>query len=107
MLESRTFKRARSRALVATLLVGGVIWLHTATGAAAAPQVFAQAATATPLRLLTPTAISVTKTTSTSVTVTPAPRAGAFPLELAFPALAGGIAAISGGAYLVRRKLGS
>jgi hypothetical protein len=34
---------------------------------------------------------------------TPAPRAGGFPLELAFPMLAGGAAALGAGVFLVRR----
>jgi hypothetical protein len=32
------------------------------------------------------------------------PRAGGFPLELALPVLAGGVAAIGGGSLLLRRK---
>jgi LPXTG-motif cell wall-anchored protein len=34
----------------------------------------------------------------------PAPRAGGFPMELAFPLLAGGGAAIGSGVYLLRRR---
>ena len=34
---------------------------------------------------------------------TPAPRAGGFPMELAWPLLAGGAAAVGAGAVLVRR----
>jgi len=105
MLESRLLRRARSRAMVAALLVGGVVWLQAASSAEALPQVIAQVATPTPFRFLTPTPIVPSKTTTTTVTTTPAPRAGGFPMELAFPTLAGGIAAISGGAYLLRRKL--
>jgi hypothetical protein len=98
-------KRVRSRAALAALVVGGVLWLQAASGASAGPQIIAQVATPTPFRFLTPTAVSVTKTTTTTVTATPAPRAGGFPLELALPTLAGGVAAISGGAYLLRRKV--
>ncbi len=105
MLESRLLRRNRSRAMVAALLVGGVVWLQAASSAEALPQVIAQVATPTPFRFLTPTPIVPSKTTTTTVTTTPAPRAGGFPMELAFPTLAGGIAAISGGAYLLRRKL--
>jgi hypothetical protein len=115
MLESRLLRRATSRATVAALLVGGLVWLQAASSASALPQVIAQVATPTPFRFLTPTPISApskvttgttTGTTSVTTTTTPAPRAGGFPMELAFPALAGGVAAISGGAYLLRRKLG-
>ncbi len=43
--------------------------------------------------------MSTTVTTSQTM-----PRAGGFPIELALPALAGGLAAIGGGTYLLRRK---
>ena len=72
----------------------------------ALPQVVAQAATATPFRFLTPTPF-VSRTTTTTTTTQPAttaPRAGGIPLELALPALAGGLAAIGGGSFLLRRK---
>jgi hypothetical protein len=107
MLASPLLRRARSRATLAALLVGGLIWLQAASSASALPQVIAQVATPTPFRFLTPTPIVPSKVTTgtTTVTTTPAPRAGGFPMELAFPTLAGGLAAISGGAYLLRRKL--
>jgi hypothetical protein len=105
MLESRLIKRARSRAMLAALLVGGLVWLQAASSASALPQIVAQVATPTPFRFLTPTPIVPSKTTTTTVVTTPAPRAGGLPMELAFPTLAGGVAAISGGAYLLRRKL--
>jgi hypothetical protein len=105
MLESRLIKRARSRAMLAALLVGGLVWLQAASSASALPQIVAQVATPTPFRFLTPTPIVPSKTTTTTVVTTHAPRAGGFPMELAFPTLAGGVAAISGGAYLLRRKL--
>src|SRR5215471_10729079 len=109
MLESRLLRRARSRATVAALLVGGLVWLQAAGSASALPQVIAQVATPTPFRFLTPTPISApskvtTTTTTTTAPSTTAPRAGGFPMELAFPSLAGGVAAIGGGAYLFRRK---
>jgi hypothetical protein len=68
----------------------------------AAPQVVAQVPTPTPFRFLTPTPFVPSKTTTTTTT-TP-PRAGGFPMELAVPALAGGLAAIGGGTFLLRRK---
>jgi hypothetical protein len=106
-LESRSFSRARTRALVVVLLLGGMIWLQAASSASALPQIVAQVVTPTPFRFLTPTPFVPSKTTTTTTaptTTTPAPRAGGFPMELAFPALAGGLAAIGGGAYLLRRK---
>jgi hypothetical protein len=69
----------------------------------AAPQVVAQVATPTPFRFLTPTPFVPSKTTTTSTSTT-TPRAGGFPMELAVPALAGGLAAIGGGTLLFRRK---
>jgi hypothetical protein len=92
--------------VLAVLLLGGVVWLQAASSASALPQVVAQVATPTPFRFLTPTPFVPSKTTTTTTSTTqPAPRAGGFPMELAFPALAGGMAAIGGGAYLLRRKL--
>ena len=106
MIQRGIPRRARTRALLAGLLVGGIVWVQAATSASALPQVIAQVATPTPFRFLTPTPIVPGKTTTSPITttVTPAPRAGGFPMELAFPALAGGVAAISGGAYLLRRR---
>ena len=109
MLESKVLKRTRSSALLAVLVIGGAVWLQAASSAEALPQVIAQVATPTPFRFLTPTPISApskvtTTTTTTTAPSTTAPRAGGFPMELAFPSLAGGVAAIGGGAYLFRRK---
>ena len=78
-------------------------------GVYAMPQVVAQVPTPTPSRFLTPTPITPrtttsTTTTTTGVTTTTAPRMGGFPLELAVPALMGGLAAIGGGSYLLRRR---
>jgi hypothetical protein len=69
----------------------------------AAPQVVAQVPTPTPFRFLTPTPFVPSKTTTTTTSTT-TPRAGGFPMELAAPALAGGLAAIGGGTFLFRRK---
>ncbi|HLZ27706.1 MAG TPA: hypothetical protein VKV73_10340 [Chloroflexota bacterium] len=72
----------------------------------AAPQIVAQVPTPTPFRFLTPTPFVPSKTTTTT-TATTTPRAGGFPMELAVPALAGGLAAIGGGTLLFRRKRSS
>jgi hypothetical protein len=94
------------------------IWLTAQVGSvlAAGPDTFAlqpvvgQALpTPTPFRFLTPTPFvpNVTTTspatTTTTTTATP-PKAGGFPMELAFPILAGGLAAIGGGSLVLRRK---
>lgn len=106
MHERRLIKRARTRAFMAAMLLGGVVWLQAASSASALPHVIAQVATPTPFRFLTPTpSVPAKTTTTTTTTATPAPRAGGFPLELAFPTLAGGLVAIGGGAYLLRRKI--
>ncbi|MDQ3810637.1 MAG: hypothetical protein M3336_10130 [Chloroflexota bacterium] len=96
MRPSHTLTRARWRLLLAAVLFGAV-WLQAASGA----PVGAQVPTPTPFRFLTPTPF-VPRTTTT-VTTTTAPRAGSLPMELALPALAGGLAAVGGGAYLLRR----
>jgi hypothetical protein len=83
--------------LAALLAVQVAVALAAGSETYAQPPVVAQAATATPFRFLTPTPF-VPSTTTT------APRAGGFPLELALPALAGGLAAIGGGSVLLRRK---
>jgi hypothetical protein len=76
-----------------------------ASGVYAMPQIVAQVPTPTPFRFLTPTPIVPRTTTTTSTTTTrTAPNGGAIPLELAVPALMGGLAALGGGTYLLRRK---
>jgi hypothetical protein len=89
------------------------IWFTAQVGAAlaagpelAAGQEIGQAVpTPTPFRFLTPTPFipNNTTTTSTTTTTTP-PKAGGFPMELAFPILAGGLVAIGGGSLVLRRK---
>jgi hypothetical protein len=94
---------------VAGAALGLTVWLTAQVGMvlAASPEtsalspVVAQALpTPTPFRFLTPTPF----VPGTSPTTTTAPRAGGFPMELAFPALAGGLAAIGGGVLVFRRK---
>ena len=63
-----------------------------------------QLATPTPFRFLTPTPFVSRPATTTVTTSTTAPSTGGFPMELALPALAGGLAAIGGGSILLRRK---
>ena len=107
MLESKLARRTRSRALLAVLIIGGAVWLQAASSADALPQVIAQVATPTPFRFLTPTPITAPSKVTTTTTTAPsstAPKAGGFPMELAFPSLAGGVAAIGGGVYFLRRK---
>ena len=89
--------------LVATLLVVQVAVALAAPDTYSMSQVVAQALpTPTPFRFLTPTPFL--PSTGTTTTTQPAPRAGGFPMELALPALAGGLAAIGGGSFLLRRK---
>ena|SRR5258708_4505937 len=90
--------------LVATLLVAQVAVALAAPDTYSMSQVVAQALpTPTPFRFLTPTPF-LPSTGTTTTTTQPVPRAGGFPLELALPALAGGLAAIGGGSFLLRRK---
>jgi hypothetical protein len=89
--------------LVILLAVQVAVALAAGPETFAAPQIVAQVPTPTPFRFLTPTPAVPSKTTVTTTTV-PTPRAGGFPMELAVPALAGGLAAIGGGTFLLRRK---
>ena len=96
---------------VAGAALGLTIWLTATVGMALAAspdsQIVAQALpTPTPFRFLTPTpfAPGATTTSPSTTTTTTAPRAGGFPMELAFPVLAGGLAAIGGGTLVFRRK---
>jgi hypothetical protein len=94
-------------ALVAVLALTTILVVQVAVAAGpetyALPQVVAQQLpTPTPFRFLTP--VPNAPVTTTTTTTSTAPRAGGFPLELALPALAGGLAAIGGGSFLIRRK---
>jgi hypothetical protein len=119
-MSTRSVTAARWAAGAAVLL-GGLLTAQVVVAFASAPdagvyamsEVVAQAVpTPTPFRFLTPTPIvprtttttgSTTTTTTTTATST-APKTGGFPLELAMPALAGGLAAIGGGTSFLRRK---
>ena len=102
-------------AIAGRWLAGGAlilaVWLTTQVGAvlAAGPETVASSSVAqalptpTPFRFLTPTPFVPGVSTTTTSTTT-APRAGGFPMELAFPILAGGLAAIGGGSLVLRRK---
>jgi hypothetical protein len=100
-----------SRAVVfAALALTTILVVQVAVAVAAGPETYAvpqvvgqQLPTPTPFRFLTPVPGTAPSTTTTT-TNTVAPRAGGFPLELALPALAGGLAAIGGGSFLLRRK---
>jgi len=92
-------------AMLLTVLIAAQAAVALAAGPETfgAPQIVAQVPTPTPFRFLTPTPFVPSKTTTTTTTTT-TPRAGGFPMELALPALAGGLAAIGGGTVLLRRK---
>lgn len=87
------------------------IWFTAQVGGAlaAGPDTAAQVTVAqglptpTPFRFLTPTPFAPGASTTTTTSTT-APKAGGFPMELAFPILAGGLAAIGGGSLVLRRK---
>jgi hypothetical protein len=99
--------KMKGRVAAVGLLIGSIVWVQVVTTSS----VGAQVPTPTPFRFLTPTPFVPSKTTTTTTTTTSpapgtttAPRAGGFPMELAIPALASGLAAIGGGAYVLRRK---
>jgi hypothetical protein len=96
--------------LIAVLALTTLLVVQVAVAVAAGPDTYAlpqvvgqQLPTPTPFRFQTPVPNTLPSTTTTTTT-SPAPRAGGFPLELALPALAGGMAAIGGGSFLLRRK---
>jgi hypothetical protein len=99
------------RWLAGAALVLGV-WFAAQVGAvlAAGPDTVAQSTiaqalpTPTPFRFLTPTPFVPGVPSTTSPTTARPPTAGGFPMELAFPILAGGLAAIGGGSLVLRRK---
>jgi hypothetical protein len=88
------------------------IWLTAQVGSALAqttttetsPALAQVLPTPTPFRFLTPTPFVPGATTTTTTTGQTPPKAGGFPMELAFPILAGGLAAIGGGSLVLRRK---
>jgi len=101
---------AHRSALVATLALTTFLVVQVAVALAAGPDTYAlpqvvgqQLATPTPFRFVAPAPGTIPNTTTTTTNAT-APRAGGFPLELALPALVGGLAAIGGGSFLIRRK---
>jgi len=76
----------------------------SATALAVGPEVVAQGLpTPTPFRFLTPTPFTLPNTTTTTTTTT-MPRAGGIPLELAIPVMAGGLVALGGGSFMLRRR---
>src|SRR5712692_3828275 len=100
-MPTKTVIASRS-ALFAALALTTILMVQVAVAVAAGPETYAlpqvvgqQLPTPTPFRFLTPVPGTVPSTTTTTTTV--APRAGGFPLELAVPVLAGGLAAIGGG----------
>jgi hypothetical protein len=91
----------------AVLVLG--LWLTAQVGAVAAePDIVAESSVAqalptpTPFRFLTPTPFVPGASTTTGSST--APRAGGFPMDLAFPVLAAGLVAIGGGSLILRRK---
>jgi len=104
-------KSAPAGRLMAVTALVLTIWLTAQVGSALAqttttdtsPALAQVLPTPTPFRFLTPTPFVPSTTTTTTTSQTP-PKAGGFPMELAFPILAGGLAAIGGGSLVLRRK---
>jgi hypothetical protein len=108
-MPSKTVLAARC-GVVAVLALAIFLVIQVAVAAAAGPETLAmpqvvgqQLPTPTPFRFLTPAPGAQLPSTTTSTT-SATPRAGGIPLELALPALAGGLAAIGGGTFLLRRR---
>jgi hypothetical protein len=53
--------------------------------------------------VVVPVAAPAGSPVASPVTTTPPPRAGGFPVEMAWPMVAGGAAALGAGAYVLRR----
>jgi hypothetical protein len=69
----------------------------------ASPVVVPAAAPAAPAVPAVPAAAPVASPVASPASTAPAPRAGGFPMELAWPMLAGGAAVAGAGAVLLRR----
>ncbi|MCC7369702.1 MAG: hypothetical protein IT306_14830 [Chloroflexi bacterium] len=97
------------RTVRATVLtIGAALTISVAALTEPAPGAFAQAvpspspSPAAPLTAPAAAPAAASPVASPAAT-TPAPRAGGFPLELAWPMVAGGAAAVGAGALLLRR----
>jgi hypothetical protein len=99
------------RYLQATILtIGATLAISLAALTQPAPGAFAQvvpspspAASPAAAPVVVPAAAPVASPVASPVSTAPAPRAGGFPMELAWPLLAGGAAAVGAGAVLLRR----
>ena len=109
MMPISRLRASRSAAGVALLLLVMLLAFQAASAWAASPETLAVGPerlaqgvpTPTPFRFVTPTPFTFVPSTTTTA---PAPRAGGFPIELAIPALGAGLAALGGGATLLRRR---
>jgi hypothetical protein len=92
------------RYLQATLLtIGAALTISLAALTQPAPGVFAQAGPSPSPSPAAPAAAPAASPVASPASTAPAPRAGGFPMELAWPLLAGGAAAVGAGAVLLRR----
>jgi hypothetical protein len=97
------------RYLQATLLtIGAALTIAIAALTQPTPGAFAQAVPSPSASPVVPAAApaTVASPVASPASTAPAPRAGGFPLELAWPLLAGGAAAVGAGAVLLRRGRG-
>jgi len=93
------------------LTIGAALVISFAAWSAPAPGVMAQVApspspvapVASPAGAPAPAPAPAASPVASPAPATPAPRAGGFPLELAWPMVAGGAAAVGAGALLLRR----
>ena len=106
-----------NRYLQATVLsIGAALTIITVALTLPAPGAFAQAVpspSASPVvapvvapaaaPVVAPAAAPAASPAASPASTAPAPRAGGFPMELAWPLLAGGAAAVGAGAVLLRR----
>ena len=90
----------RASVLTPLLSLGAALTISVAALTQPAPGAFAQAG---PSPSPSPAAAPAAAPAASPAATTPAPRAGGFPMELAWPLLAGGAAAAGAGALLLRR----
>ena len=82
------------------LTIGAALTISIAALTQPSPGVLAQPG---PSPSPSPAAVPAAAPAASPAATTPAPRAGGFPMELAWPLLAGGAAAVGTGALLLRR----
>ena len=88
---------------VTVLSVGAALTISMTAVMEPSPDALAQVVPSPAPSPVVPPAAPAASPVASPVTTTPPPRAGGFPVELAWPMVAGGAAALGAGAYVLRR----